>query len=420
MKPEEVDAALLAVSKLFFTGAGAQQLLEKAQNYLGNPILIYTPNLDVLASSKTGDIQDETWHRIVNEGPEKYQLYKEMVDRGISHKLTKSLKPGLVDDSSLEHRWIIGQLRSANSFVGGVNVLEYRREFEAGDFLFIQGLCEIFSYYVVNSSGLMAFEHPSSEFLLAGLFRGKDFNPMVVSETLSYLDWTLNLVHQVLVARSDSQFKLTNPYPIKNLLEQVDPGIKGIVFDDCIALLISLADDKFSYSNRLVLQRIQTILEEHYFSAGVSRTFSDIGEVHQQYLQAVAALELSIRSEASGCLHHYNNFSFDDALDTLSKERNLSCFYDDGLVRILAYDQDYQTNYLRDVYAVVTTGGNIRQATDLLCIHRNTLNYRVEKISQVFEIDLFDPETSFALNLSLRILKFVEGTHFYKKYQIPH
>lgn len=215
MKPEEVDAALLAVSKLFFTGAGAQQLLEKAQNYLGNPILIHTPNLDVLASSKTGDIQDETWHRIVNEGPERYQLYKEMSDRGISHKLTKSLKPGLVDDSSLEHRWIIGQLRSANSFVGGVNVLEYRREFEAGDFLFIQGLCEIFSYYVVNSSGLMAFEHPSSEFLLAALFRGKDFNPMVVSETLSYLDWTLNLVHQVLVARSDSQFKLTNPYPIK-------------------------------------------------------------------------------------------------------------------------------------------------------------------------------------------------------------
>jgi len=186
-----------------------------------------------------------------------------------------------------------------------------------------------------------------------------------------------------------------------------------------MAILISLADKKFQPTNRPVLQRIQTILQEHHFSAGVSRTFSDIGRAHQHYLQAVAALDLSNRSEASGCLRHYNDFSFEDALTALSKAQDLSSFYDDRLVSILAYDQHYQTSYLRDVYAVVTTGGNLRQAADLLSIHRNTLNYRVEKISEVFEIDLSDPETSFALNLSLRILKFVEGPHFFKKYQIP-
>lgn len=419
MKPEEVDSAVLAISRLFFTGANAQQLLEEAQVYFGNPLIISNPNLEIIAFSKQGEIKDSTWHRIVNVGPGRYQLFKELSDSGVSAKLSESSKPGLVENPSLEHRWIVGQLRSSNDYIGGIIVLEYWREFEAGDFEFIQALCEIFSYYIINNSGLKSFANPSSEFLLADLFRGKDFNPMGISEILNYVDWNQNLIHQVLVARSDSQFNLYNLYPIKDLMEKVDPGIKGIVFEDRIALLISLTDKRFLRSNRPVMQSIQTVLEEHHFSAGVSRTFSDIGKVHEHYLQAVAALDLSRRSEAPGRLRFYNEFALDDALAILSKSHELSRFYDDRLVRILAYDQTYQTSYLRDVYTVVTTGGNLRQSADLLNIHRNTLNYRVEKIREVFEIDLSDPETSFALNLSLRILRFVEGPHFYKKYQIP-
>lgn len=419
MKQEEVNPAILSVSRLFFSGADAHQLLEKARTYLGNPVIITNSSLETIACSKEAEIKDAIWQRMISKGRERYQLLKELTDSGIVAALSKSSKPALVDSPAMEHRYICGPLTAGNEFIGQVTILEYHRTFEEGDFEFVQALCEIFTYFIINSSGLRNLENRNYELLLADLFKGSYHNRKVITEVLNYIDWSQNQVHQVLVARGDPQFNQYNIFPIKDLLENIDYGIKGIVLEDRIAMLISLVDKKLPRLKSEILERVEALLREHHFTAGISRLYTDIDQTYNHYQEAAAALNLLRHFESPCRLLHYNDIALEDGFAILSKDHDLRRFFDDDLTKILEYDQAHQTYYLRDVYAVIVTGGNLRQSAELLNIHRNTLNYRIEKIQQLFEVNLSDPETAFKLNLSLRMLKFTEGVNFYKKYQIP-
>lgn len=425
MKLEEVDAAILSIHKLFFSSADAQTLLEKAQELLGNPIIVASANLNTIAHSRIDEeIKDSIWQRVVNKGPASYQVFKELSDYGVVAQLAQSSTPIVVEQPALEHRWLTGALQSRNEFIGSISVLEYYQPYEDGDLEFVQALCECFSYLIVNSSGLNYLAHPHYELLLADLFNGRYYPPSVITSILNNLDGNQIPVLYVMVVRSDVEFNQytllpNNLFPTKELLENSHREIKGVVLKDKIALLMSLNAKKSPRSYRQIMASILEVLEQYQFSAGVSRPFSDISRVHEHYLEAARTLELATRLNKPDRIVYYNDFALDDMFDNVSEKFDLSRFYDHNLIKILDYDQAYQTNYLRDVYILIMTGNNLREAAALLNIHRNTLNYRIHKIEELFEISLVDPETAFRLNISLRMMRFAEGENFFKKYHIP-
>lgn len=46
---------------------------------------------------------------------------------------------------------------------------------------------------------------------------------------------------------------------------------------------------------------------------------------------------------------------------------------------------------------------NIHKAAEILFMHRNSLKYRLDKISELLDVDLDDAETCFRLQLMLRM-----------------
>src|SRR3974377_53262 len=246
MKREEVDAAILSINKLFFSGADTQTLLEKAQELLRNPIIIASANLNTIARSRTDEeIKDSIWQRVMTKGAGSYEAFKELSDYGVVAQLAQSSTPIVVEQPALEHRWLTGCLQSRNDFIGSISVLEYYQPYEDGDLKFVQALCECFSYLIVNSSGLNYLANPHYELLLADLFNGSYYNPGVIAGILNDLDWNQPLVHYVMVPWSDVEFTQytllpNNLFPTKELLENSHREIKGVVLKDKIALLISL------------------------------------------------------------------------------------------------------------------------------------------------------------------------------------
>jgi purine catabolism regulator len=47
--------------------------------------------------------------------------------------------------------------------------------------------------------------------------------------------------------------------------------------------------------------------------------------------------------------------------------------------------------------------GNLSQTANRLHIHRNTLTYRLERISAITQLDLDDPDARFSLQLALKL-----------------
>ncbi|MFE0420614.1 PucR family transcriptional regulator [Streptomyces tendae] len=71
-----------------------------------------------------------------------------------------------------------------------------------------------------------------------------------------------------------------------------------------------------------------------------------------------------------------------------------------GLLRLLSQDRG---ELVATLDAYLTTGGDVRTTADLLHLHRSTLYYRVDRISEITGANLRDGEARFELTLGLRV-----------------
>ena len=68
-----------------------------------------------------------------------------------------------------------------------------------------------------------------------------------------------------------------------------------------------------------------------------------------------------------------------------------------ALQRIIEYDEEHGTEYVRTLWAYLRNMGRLRPAAQELNVHRNTLEYRVTRIAEVAGVALDDPDSRLAL-----------------------
>ncbi|BBL80532.1 hypothetical protein RxyAA322_23860 [Rubrobacter xylanophilus] len=72
------------------------------------------------------------------------------------------------------------------------------------------------------------------------------------------------------------------------------------------------------------------------------------------------------------------------------------------LVRPLAeHDRRRGSDLIRTLRVYFACGANASEAADRLWLHRNSLLYRLQRISSITGLDLKDPEARFALQIGL-------------------
>lgn len=76
-----------------------------------------------------------------------------------------------------------------------------------------------------------------------------------------------------------------------------------------------------------------------------------------------------------------------------------------GIVeQIAAHDAGRNTNYLETLRAYLDAYGDVPRAASALVVHPNTFRYRLRRLSEIFELDLDDPDERLVIELQLRLL----------------
>lgn len=133
---------------------------------------------------------------------------------------------------------------------------------------------------------------------------------------------------------------------------------------------------------------------------GIGVPVSDITAWRTSFRQAGQALEMSRRLEARQPLY-FPDLSVYRLLLQIEHNPELLVFQEEMLGPLLA--QENSLELLRTLESYFEHNGNISQTAEDLFIHRNTLMYRLERISAILNIDLEKPETRLALQLALHI-----------------
>ena len=74
------------------------------------------------------------------------------------------------------------------------------------------------------------------------------------------------------------------------------------------------------------------------------------------------------------------------------------------VAEIAAHDAAHDTAYAETIAAWLDHPGDPRAAAADIHVHPNTLRYRLQRLADIVDLDLHDPETRLAVRLQLRAL----------------
>ena len=81
-----------------------------------------------------------------------------------------------------------------------------------------------------------------------------------------------------------------------------------------------------------------------------------------------------------------------------------------GVVETIArHDEQKNTTYIETLRAYLAFFGDVPSAADAINVHANTFRYRMRRLSELFDLDLTDPDSRLVIDLQLRLIEGANG-----------
>lgn len=167
---------------------------------------------------------------------------------------------------------------------------------------------------------------------------------------------------------------------------------------------LSLARD---WAKQLI-ERFEKQFPGNSLAVGIGNRQSNVLDISKSYKQAQEALYLGRRiTKQTGRVFEYKELESYALLQTLPPWDRQN-FITSTLGKLLTYDKQHELDLLHTLEAYLSSGGRTAECAKQLYVHRNTVNFRIARIKELIGVDLDDSETTFRLQLALRILKLTE------------
>lgn len=368
---------------LLETENGLTKMLDCSDPVFENPMFIYAPDGKSLATSSAYP-PETNWHwaEILENNGLSEERMKALRDHSNLTRVFKDLTPtrheskmGLTD---YVHCSIL-----AKNYMAGHFVLFSMKKPLLKDALYLCGI--LVSYLSRYMERYYAKYGPTSKLgqIAATMLNRNNYDEEEMSLFLSTLKWEAADVYKIFVIQENVS---QEPVMLNRMYIRL-----AETFTDSIV---------FCYNNHLVIlanctrnkevldykQHLAAFIEKNYI-CGVSQVFSGIKRCREYYEQACHELERCISkktsySDASVCGWEYVYHLYRS--DPLSET-----YVHRGLLKLYCYDLKHKTSYYATLRAFVYSGFQPSATGAMLHTHRNSVNYRLEKIKQIIDFQEF-------------------------------
>lgn len=217
-----------------------------------------------------------------------------------------------------------------------------------------------------------------------------------------------------LIARGDSPTKLADmAREAGRLLESPDRSTLTAVVGDMIAVIRQVPpsrrgqpDPAYEQLREYARALDRRLAERTQRSVLVAfgRPVTGAEAITESYREARVALDLRQRLEVQEVCG-FADLRVDSALLDLAQQEGGRTFSEE-MLSPLREERDGSLVHVARVY--VEAGGNLNEAARRLSVHRNTMLYKLDRITRLLQRDIREPDTQFAVWLALRLTDLAE------------
>ncbi len=147
-----------------------------------------------------------------------------------------------------------------------------------------------------------------------------------------------------------------------------------------------------------------SMLDNNELHAYVSEPFTDFSFAAARFRQCKALAE-GRDPVAHGRIAYFWENRFSMLATSAATFEQLEMMVDKRVVAMAAYDAEHGTSYLATAIMSVRYPGSPAEAAAALNVHRNTYFYRMNKVREMFFLDLKDGDDRLALSFSAKIME---------------
>jgi sugar diacid utilization regulator len=188
------------------------------------------------------------------------------------------------------------------------------------------------------------------------------------------------------------------------IASQQQPGVA--VFFDGDAVVVFLPERPAG--EKATLRLVERLLREMEWISGMKpvatlgRVCRELKDYQKARQDSARVLDLARRLERRGLVAEADFGPFARLLATADQSA-LRNFIDETLEPIATYDRKHRSHFLPTLDAFLTHACRYQPCADALGIHVTTLRYRLQRLGDLFGVDLDDRETRLALEIALRV-----------------
>ncbi|MHB8076028.1 PucR family transcriptional regulator [Desulfosporosinus fructosivorans] len=395
----------LELVKTLSKGAGLQALVDLGYQMLGNPFTITDFSVKLLASTgETNVADDPVWNELQLNNNFIFQTYSYYAKNSLFDEIVKNEEPFCWLDPYCKYPRIIGKISINNRNVAVLVACAHNQDFKESDKEIVSILCDAFSIELQKNK----YNHLSQDMLhqsfLLDLLDGKFEDERKIDERMKILG--LKFKRKLFVIYLDTQNLDTSKSTLPYLREEVEiklANANAIIYNHNVAILASCENE--IHFLEIELKVLREFIITNNLQAGISRSFTDLTEVREHYLESVEALSLGNIVKKQTHLFSYADYLIYDVLNLHVANGKYKKFLHPSLLKLIEYDKNNNTDFVHSFHIYVCNFKNIKDSATVLNIHRNTMFNRIEKIESILNVDLNDVDILFQLYLSYKILE---------------
>lgn len=371
-----------------------QQMIDRTDEIFGNPIFICNWQGNVLGySEKYQDVEIRRfWHVITHEKRVPISSLAALMDSEYSNLLYEENQVHLLDFPELKYRSLFGLVHINSEIVLQFQIIEHDRKLKASDrylaMTFLDSLRHSF-----RESQMAA--HQSSFDVFKKLMSGVEVTEQSLDWVLDYIGWGNSDHEYCLIAFSNRDGSDCDSVLFPQLERHI-PGCKLLDHDGQMIMLIPLK----------VLQRfskeLRYTINLFHIYGGVSLPFRTWNALPRNLKQAKSALQ---HCSTNAALSYSIDYSWENLLDVISANKDASELLHPAVSILRNYDITHETEFANTLKTYLSHERSNVKTAESLYIHRNTLKYRIDKISQLIDVDLENPDVRMHILISFLLLE---------------
>ena len=192
----------------------------------------------------------------------------------------------------------------------------------------------------------------------------------------------------------------------RSVIDLIRHRIKSGIYTASGQYLVALMNsDSMSASDTVSVGSLADVFSGANISAGISCGFTQLKNAAAAFTQACKAIEIGKIFDQEGRVFFYQDCMIYNLISLSSKEYNvIQMFCLPQLLALINHDKERNTKYAYTLYTLIVSGMKQTACAKALKIHRTTMQYRVDKITDLLGMDVNDHYNILRLYISFGTL----------------